>query len=98
MRGWHCSWWAPAGWWNGVHRSCANAIGVSDAVIGLTIVAAGTSLPEVFTSLVATLHGERDIAIGNVVGGNIFNVLADIRNLRNDHPRRPQRRPIPAQL
>jgi len=54
----------------------AKIIGVSDTVIGLTIVAAGTSLPEVFTSLVATLHGERDIAIGNVVGSNIFNVLA----------------------
>jgi len=53
----------------------AAAMGVSDVVIGLTIVAAGTSLPEVFTSLVATLRGERDIAIGNVVGSNIFNIL-----------------------
>jgi cation:H+ antiporter len=54
----------------------ASAMGVSDVVIGLTVVAAGTSLPEVFTSLVATLRGERDIAIGNAVGSNIYNILA----------------------
>ena len=53
----------------------ARTMGVSDVVIGLTIVAAGTSLPEVFTSLVATIRGARDIAIGNVVGSNIFNAL-----------------------
>ncbi len=53
----------------------ASAFGVSEAVIGLTIVAAGTSLPEVMTSVVATLKGQRDIAIGNVVGSNIFNIL-----------------------
>lgn len=55
--------------------SFARALGVSDVVIGLTIVAAGTSLPEVVTSIIATLKKERDIAIGNVVGSNIFNVL-----------------------
>lgn len=49
--------------------------GVNEAVIGLTIVAAGTSLPEVVTSVVATIRGERDIAVGNVVGSNIFNIL-----------------------
>jgi len=54
----------------------AKAMGVSDVVIGLTIVAAGTSMPEVATSIVATLKGERDIAVGNVVGSNIFNILA----------------------
>ncbi|MBL0275673.1 MAG: calcium/sodium antiporter [Anaeromyxobacter sp.] len=54
----------------------ARLLGVSDLVIGLTIVAAGTSLPEVATSVVATLRGERDIAIGNVVGSNIYNLLA----------------------
>ena len=54
----------------------AEALGVSQMVIGLTIVAAGTSLPEVATSVVATLRGERDIAIGNVVGSNIFNILS----------------------
>jgi len=54
----------------------AQTFGVSELVIGLTIVAAGTSLPEVATSIVATIRGERDIAIGNVVGSNIFNVLS----------------------
>lgn len=53
----------------------ATAWGVNEAVIGLTIVAAGTSLPEVLTSIVATIKGERDIAVGNVVGSNIFNLL-----------------------
>jgi cation:H+ antiporter len=50
--------------------------GVSELVIGLTIVAIGTSLPEVATSLIASLRGERDIAVGNVVGSNLFNLLA----------------------
>jgi cation:H+ antiporter len=53
----------------------ARAFGVSDLIIGLTIVAAGTSLPEVATSIIATVRKERDIAIGNVVGSNIFNIL-----------------------
>lgn len=55
--------------------SIASNLGVSNVVIGLTIVAAGTSLPEVVTSIVATLRRERDIAIGNVIGSNIFNIL-----------------------
>lgn len=54
----------------------ATAFGVSELVIGLTIVAAGTSLPEVATSVIASIRGERDIAVGNVVGSNIFNILA----------------------
>ena len=54
----------------------AEAMGVSDLVISLTLVAAGTSMPELATSVVASLRGERDIAIGNVVGSNIFNILA----------------------
>lgn len=53
----------------------AKAMGVSDVVIALTIVAAGTSMPEVATSITAALKGERDIAVGNVVGSNIFNIL-----------------------
>lgn len=53
----------------------ANAAGISDAVTGLTIVAVGTSLPELATSFVAALKGENDIAIGNIVGSNIFNVF-----------------------
>lgn len=50
-------------------------LGVSAGIIGLTIVAAGTSLPELVTSIVAASRGERDIAVGNVVGSNIFNIL-----------------------
>jgi cation:H+ antiporter len=53
----------------------AKALGVSDLVIGLTIVAAGTSMPEVATSIMAAIKGERDIAVGNVVGSNTFNIL-----------------------
>ncbi|MHB0960091.1 MAG: calcium/sodium antiporter [Pirellulaceae bacterium] len=53
----------------------ARQLGVSELVIGLTIVAAGTSLPEVATSIVAAIRGERDIAVGNVVGSNIFNIM-----------------------
>jgi len=56
--------------------SIAEYFGISELVIGLTIVAAGTSLPEVATSVIASLKGERDIAVGNVVGSNIFNILA----------------------
>jgi cation:H+ antiporter len=53
----------------------ASRLGMSELVIGLTIVAAGTSLPELATSVVASIRGERDIAVGNVVGSNIFNIL-----------------------
>lgn len=55
--------------------SIAQALGVSEAIIGLTIVAAGTSMPELATSVIAALRKESDIAIGNVVGSNTFNVL-----------------------
>ena len=54
----------------------AQYLGMSELVIGLTIVAAGTSMPELATSVIASLRGERDIAVGNVVGSNIFNLLA----------------------
>jgi cation:H+ antiporter len=54
----------------------AEALGVSDLIVGLTLVAAGTSMPELATSVVASIRGERDIAVGNVVGSNIFNILA----------------------
>ncbi|MDD2997777.1 MAG: calcium/sodium antiporter [Candidatus Riflebacteria bacterium] len=53
----------------------AKVVGISDEVIGLTLIAAGTSLPELATSVVAALRGKPDIAIGNVVGSNIFNIL-----------------------
>jgi cation:H+ antiporter len=56
--------------------SFARAAGVSELVIGLTIVSIGTSLPELATSVVAAIRREADIAVGNVVGSNIFNVLA----------------------
>ena len=53
----------------------AHELGISDAVIGLTIVALGTSLPELATSAVAAFKGEQDIAVGNVVGSNLMNIL-----------------------
>lgn len=53
----------------------ASSLGVSDAVIGLTIVAAGTSLPELATSLVAAVKGNPGIAVGNVIGSNLFNIF-----------------------
>jgi cation:H+ antiporter len=53
----------------------ATSLGVSELVIGLTIVAIGTSLPELVTSIVASIRGQRDIAVGNVVGSNLFNIL-----------------------
>ena len=56
--------------------SIARDLGVSELVIGLTLVAAGTSLPELATSVLATIRGERDIAVGNIVGSNIFNIIA----------------------
>jgi len=54
----------------------ARFFGLSELIIGLTIVAGGTSLPEVAASSVASLRGERDIAVGNVVGSSLFNILA----------------------
>jgi len=53
----------------------AKLLGVSEVVIGLTIVAAGTSLPELVTSIVASIRHERDIAVGNIIGSNIFNIM-----------------------
>jgi len=62
-------------WLVGGATTIARALGVSNLIIGLTIVAGGTSLPEAATSIVAALRGERDLAVGNVVGSNIFNLL-----------------------
>jgi cation:H+ antiporter len=64
-----------AGWLVEAAVAFATMLGVSELVIGLTIIAAGTSLPEVATSIMATIRGERDIAVGNVVGSNTFNIL-----------------------
>jgi len=56
-------------------KQLARWLGIGEVVIGLTIVAAGTSLPELATSVLAAIRGQRDIAIGNVVGSNAFNLL-----------------------
>ena len=55
--------------------SIARGYGISEAFIGLTIIAVGTSLPELATSLIAALRRQSEIAIGNIIGSNIFNVL-----------------------
>jgi len=54
----------------------AHQFGLSELVIGLTIVAFGTSLPEIVTSIIAAVRGQRDIAVGNIIGSNIFNILS----------------------
>jgi cation:H+ antiporter len=54
----------------------AHAFGVSDLIIGLTVIAVGTSLPELASSIIATRKGEHDIALGNILGSNMFNTLA----------------------
>jgi cation:H+ antiporter len=56
--------------------SSARTLGVSDAIIGLTIVAVGTSAPELVTTVVSTLRGDRDLAIGNLIGSSIYNIGA----------------------
>jgi cation:H+ antiporter len=73
----------------------AQTFGVGETVIGLTIVAAGTSLPEAATSIIAAFRGERDIAVGNVVGSNIYNVLL-ILGLTSLLP--PSGIPVPAAM
>lgn len=64
----------------------ARAAGLSEAFIGLTIVAFGTSLPELVTSIVASRRGENDLALGNVVGSNIFNILLVLGASAAIHP------------
>jgi len=87
--GWDRHWWAQlalvaaglallvqgSNWLVEAAVTFARHLGISELVIGLTIVAAGTSMPEVATSVMAALRGQRDIAVGNVVGSNIFNIL-----------------------
>jgi cation:H+ antiporter len=63
-----------AGWLVDSATVIAGTLGISDLVIGLTVVAVGTSLPELATSVIAVRRGERDLAVGNVVGSNIFNI------------------------
>ncbi len=55
--------------------SIAEYLKINELIIGITIVAVGTSLPEVFTSVIAAIHGERDLAVGNVIGSNLFNIM-----------------------
>jgi cation:H+ antiporter len=64
-----------AGWLVDGAVALARSLGVSELVVGLTVVAVGTSLPEIATSLIAAKRGEGDIAVGNVVGSNLFNIL-----------------------
>ncbi len=71
----------------------AGALGVSETVIGLTVVAVGTSLPELVTSVVAALRRQGDLALGNVVGSNIFNVLGILGVTALVHPLR-----VPAEI
>lgn len=59
----------------GATVALASELGLSERVIGLTVVAVSTSLPQLATSLIAALRGQRDIAVGNVIGGNLFNLL-----------------------
>ena len=56
-------------------KEIAKVLGLSEALIGLTVVALGTSLPELVTSVIAARKGESDIAVGNVIGSNIFNIF-----------------------
>ena len=66
--------------------SIAQTLGISDLVIGLTIVAIGTSLPELASSLIAVRKGEHDLALGNVIGSNLFNTLAVVGIAGAIHP------------
>lgn len=60
----------------GASVTVAQRLGISELVIGLTLIAVGTSLPEIATSILAAVRGQRDIAVGNAVGSNVFNLLA----------------------
>jgi cation:H+ antiporter len=64
----------------------AHDVGASDLIIGLTIVAVGTSLPELASSIIATRKGEHDIALGNILGSNLFNSLAVVGIAGTIHP------------
>ena len=71
-----------ADWLTGGSVGMAQRMGVPQIVIGLTIVAIGTSMPEFFVSLISAINGTPDLAVGNIVGSNIFNALfANARSL-----------------
>jgi cation:H+ antiporter len=59
-----------------VPRASRGTLGISETVIGLTVVAVGTSLPELATSVVAARRGEAGLALGNIIGSNVFNIFA----------------------
>ena len=65
-----------ADWFVGAARHLALEVGVSERVIGITVLALGTSLPELVTAVVASVKGETDLAVGNLIGSNIFNILS----------------------
>lgn len=67
-------------------KGIGSLLGLSDAVIGLTLVSVGTSLPELATSLIAAIRKESDIALGNIIGSNIFNVLCILGVTATIHP------------
>ncbi len=66
--------------------SIAQTLGVSDLVIGLTVIAVGTSLPELASSIIAARKGEHDLAVGNIIGSNLFNTLAVVGIAGSIHP------------
>ena len=66
----------------------ADGLGVSDLVIGLTIVAAGTSLPELASAVASARRGEHEFVLGNIIGSNLFNTLAVVGLATADDPRR----------
>lgn len=68
----------------------AHGFGVSDLVIGLTVIAVGTSLPELASSIIAARKGEHDIALGNILGSNLFNTLAVVGIAGVIHPLAPE--------
>lgn len=76
----------------------ARAWGMSERVVGLTIVAVGTSLPELATSVIAALRGQSDIAVGNVVGSNIFNVLLCLGSAAASRPLQTPLAPVVVDL
>lgn len=63
-----------AGWFVDGAVSLATLLGVSEALIGLTVVAIGTSMPELVTSIVASIKGDRDVAVGNLIGSSVYNI------------------------
>ncbi|MFR3451634.1 MAG: sodium:calcium antiporter [Collinsella sp.] len=71
----HCAAWFGADYVVNNSVTIATALGISERVIGITVIALGTCLPELVTSVVAAFKGNTDIAVGNVVGSNITNVL-----------------------